>query len=167
MPITTDGVRAEIVLNPLGVVNRLNPSQLKEQYVNFMSEHVLKQMKQTEDYQEKANIFFSYLKLLNKKEYDFFDIEYISMNRNQRKEFIDEIEENGIFIHEPPFFENTNMEQFKKIFREHPEWCDEYNFVGSEKPMTMGDVYFIRLTISLFLSNCGKFLRALTTNLSR
>ena len=39
----------------------------------------------------------------------------------------------------------TLKEQFKKIFKQHPEWCTEYDFEGIERPMTMGDVYFIRL----------------------
>jgi hypothetical protein len=102
-------------------------------------------MKETDDYSEKEDIFFNYLKALNKEEYDFYDIEYIGMNRGQKHEFLDSVEENGIYIHQPPFFGNTSKEQFKKIFREHPEWCTEYVFKGIEKPMTMGDLYFIRL----------------------
>ena len=110
-----------------------------------MSDHVLKIMKETEDYDEKAKVFFEYLKNINKEQFDFFDTEYLIMNRNQRKEFIDNIERDGIYIHQAPFFGNTTEDQFKKIFVEHPEWCTNYNFVGIEKPMTMGDVYFIRL----------------------
>ena len=166
MPKTLDGKCAEIILNPLGVINRLNPAQLQEQYINFMSDHVVELMKQTEDYSEKEDIFFSYLKALNKAEYDFYDIEFIGMNRGQKHEFLDSVEAGGIYIHQPPFFGNTSKEQFKKIFKEHPEWCTEYVFEGIEKPMTMGDIYFIRLIFSLFPSNCGKLLRALTTNLS-
>lgn len=110
-----------------------------------MSDHVVELMKQTEDYSEKEDIFFSYLKALNKAEYDFYDIEFIGMNRGQKHEFLDSVEAGGIYIHQPPFFGNTSKEQFKKIFKEHPEWCTEYVFEGIEKPMTMGDIYFIRL----------------------
>lgn len=145
MPITTDGIRAEVILNPLGVVNRLNPAQLQEQYINFMSDHVIKLMKETDSYQEKEEIFFSYLKELNKKEFDFYDLEYLTMNRAEKYAFLDNIEENGIYIHQPPFFGNTTPEQFEKIYREHPEWCEDYEFEGIENRMTMGDIYFIRL----------------------
>lgn len=145
MPITESGIRAEVCLNPLGVINRLNPSQLQEQYINSMSEQVVECMKATDDYTEKEDIFFEYLKMINKKEYDFYDIEFIGMNRSQKREFLDSVEEGGIYIHQPPFFGNTSMEQFKEIFRKHPEWCKNYKFEGIEKPMTMGDVYFIRL----------------------
>jgi len=110
-----------------------------------MADHVLKLMKETDDYQKKEEIFFDFLKAVNKKEFDFFDIEYITMNRNQKKEFIDSVERDGIFIHQPPFFENTSMEDFIKIFKDHPEWCTPYKFVGIENPLVMGDIYFVRL----------------------
>lgn len=110
-----------------------------------MSDHVLAIMKTKQTYEEKMDLFLEYLKCLNKTEYDFFDIEQMTMNRAQREQFIDNIEKDGIYVHQPPFFGNTTEEQFKTIFKEHPEWCTEYKFKGIEKPMTMGDIYFIRL----------------------
>jgi len=110
MPVTCDGRRAEILLNPLGVWNRLNPSQLQEQYLNFMADHVVEEMKATDSYDEKMSIFLSFLKAINEKEYDFFDIEQFVMNRQQKIEFLDKIEAEGIYIHQPPFFGNTTEE---------------------------------------------------------
>lgn len=49
-----------------------------------MSDHVIRLMEQAETYEDKAAIFFEYLKSINKTEYDFFDIEYLTMNRQQR-----------------------------------------------------------------------------------
>lgn len=145
MPRTVDGKVAEICLNPLGIINRLNPSQIQEVYINFMSDHVIELMKQTDDYNKKQDLFLSYLKALNKAEYDFYDVEMLMMNRAQKEKLLDEVEEKGIYIHQAPFFENTTEEQFKKIFKEHPEWCTEYEFVGIEKKMTMGSIYMLRL----------------------
>ena len=145
MPTNQYGEQAEILLNPLGVINRLNPAQLQEVYINFMSDHVIRLMKETDDYDKKEEIFLSYLKALNKKEYDFYDTEMVMMNRAQKQDLLDSVEEHGIFIHQPPFFGNTTEEQFEKIYREHPEWCTEYKFDGIEKPMTMGDIYMFRL----------------------
>lgn len=156
MPMTVDGVRAEICLNPLGVWNRLNPSQLQEQFINFMSDHVIKLMREAEDTNAQIDIFLSYLKALNKEEYNFFDVELLSMNRRQKEEFINKILDDGvIYIHQAPFFGNTTEEEFKQIYREHPEWCTEYKFVGIEKPMTMGDIYFIRLILAYTLLIAG------------
>ena len=123
-----------------------------------MADHVLKLMKETEDYSEKEQIFFDFLKAVNKEQYDFFDIECLIMNRQQKYDFIDRVEQDGIFIHQPPFFGNTTEEQFKQIFRDHPEWCTEYEFVGIEKPMTMGDIYFMRLILAFALLIAGSSL---------
>lgn len=145
MPINEYGERAEIILNPLGVLNRLNPAQLQEVYLNFMADHVVREMKRMDNYDDKQDLFLSFLKAVNKKEYDFYDIELLMMNRTAKEEMIDEIERNGIYIHEPPFYGNTDEKMFQKIYEEHPEWCTEYKFEGIEKPMTMGDIYIIRL----------------------
>ena len=72
-----------------------------------MADHVVRLMKQTDDYNKKADLFLSFLKEINKKEYDFYDLEMLMMNRAQKEELINEVEEKGIFIHQPPFFGNT------------------------------------------------------------
>ena len=148
MPKLPDGTHVDICLNALGVLNRMNPAQLIEQHINFMSDHVLKQMKATEDVGEKIDIYLSYLKYLDKEQYDFFDGELIMMNRAQKEEFIQEVEDRGIFIHQAPFFKNTPFDVFKKIKQEHPEWCTRYKCDGIEKPLVVGDIYFIRLIFS-------------------
>ena len=154
MPKLPDGTHVDICLNALGVLNRMNPAQLIEQHINFMSDHVLKQMKATEDVGEKIDIYLSYLKYLDKEQYDFFDGELIMMNRAQKEEFIQEVEDHGIFIHQAPFF--------KKIKQEHPEWCTRYKCDGIEKPLVVGDIYFIRLKHES--SNKASFVSSSTTN---
>lgn len=144
-PITEDGVRAEILLNALGVINRLNIAQLQEQHLNFMADHVLKQIHATDILEEKFNIFFEFLKSINEEEHDFFKAEIADEGLDKKRAFMEDVETGGIFIHQPPFFGNTTMEEFENIYRKHPEWCEKYKFVGVEKPMVMGDLYFIRL----------------------
>jgi hypothetical protein len=143
----------------------LNPSQLQEQHLNFMADHVLKLMKATDDYYEKQDIFLNFLKAVNKKEYDFYDSEMLGMNRVELKAIIDEVEAKGIYIHQPPFYGNTSMEDFEKIFLQHPEWCTKYKCVGIEKPLVIGDIYFIRLILAVFSLIVGKFIRALDTKI--
>jgi hypothetical protein len=60
-------------------------------------------------------------------------------------EFIVSILTNGIYIHQTPFFSNTTMDQYEKIFKEKPYLVKKQKFVNIEKPMVMGDMYFIRL----------------------
>jgi len=145
MPVTEDGKRAEIVLNPLGILNRLNLAQIQEQYLNFMTDRLIERLKETDDVFEREEIFFSFMKIVNKEEYDFLDMEYLAINRSQKEDFFDDIIENGIYIHQAPFFGNTTMEQFEEIFKKMPELVEKYKFKNIERPMVMGDLYFIRL----------------------
>jgi DNA-directed RNA polymerase beta subunit len=146
MPVTEDGKRAEIVLNPLGILNRLNLAQIQEQYLNFMAEKVIERLKELDgDVMAQEDEFFSFMKIINKEEYDFLDIEYITMNRSQKENFFKDIIETGIYIHQAPFFGNTTMEEFERIYKTKKYLTEKYKFVNIEKPMVMGDLYFIRL----------------------
>lgn len=145
MPETEDGIKAEVVLNPLGVLNRLNLSQIQELYINQMSNNIVELMKKEDNLYDKSDLFFKYMKYINKEQYDFLELEYLQMNRAQQEDFIEEVEREGIFIHQPPFFGVTDEDAFVKIYKEHPEWCRAYKFKNIEKPLTMGEIYFIRL----------------------
>jgi hypothetical protein len=145
MPMTESGVRADVCLNSLGIINRLNLAQIQEQHINFMSDHVVAIMKSKQSLGDKADVLFDYLQNVNKQEYDFFYSRYATMSRSDKEAFIADIEANGIFVHQPPFFGNTTMQQFVDIFEKHPEWCSRYKMKGIEKPMVLGDMYFIRL----------------------
>ena len=46
MPCSEDGVPAEIILNTLSLVGRLNPSVLYEQELNFIASEVIKKYKE-------------------------------------------------------------------------------------------------------------------------
>lgn len=125
-----------------------------------MSTNIVEKLKKLDNIFDKEDLFFKYMKLINKDWYDHLDIEYLMMNRSQKEEFFEDIEKNGIYIHQQPFFGNTPMSVFEKIFIEMPDIVEKYKFVNIEKPMVMGDIYFIRLLISLLSLNCGKLLRA-------
>jgi len=146
MPLCKEtGERAEICLNALGVLNRLNLSQVQETYINFMSEHLVAWLKEHKDLLEREEEFFKYMKIISPKEAEFLEGKYYSMNRKDREEFFEDIIKDGIYVHQAPFFGNPAMEEFKKIFVEMPELCSEYHFEGIERPMVMGELYFIRL----------------------
>lgn len=104
----------------------------------------------------------SYLKEVDKEQYDFIDSQMMRWTRAQREDYIDDIEEHGIFIHQAPFFGNTTMDDFKRIRINHPEWCTRYKCEGIENPLVIGDVYFIRLKHES--SNKASFVSSGTTN---
>jgi len=163
LPKLPDGSHVDICLNTLGVINRMNLSQLYEQFINFTSDHVVKIMKNTIDPLEKIDIYLAYLKYVDKEQYNFFDLELMTMNRAQKVEFIKEVEEKGIYVHQSPFFGNIEYESLKRMTQDHPEWCTPYQCEGIETPLVVGDIYFIRLIISRLALIDGEFLRALFT----
>lgn len=145
MPITEDGERAELILNPLGVINRLNLSQLQEQFINGMSIKVRDEIETKSTLKEKEDVLFEYLSMINKNQHDFVKNEYNNMNETQRLNFFKDISKNGIYIHQPPFYGNTTMEEFEAIYKKHPEWAAKSKFVGINNPLTLGELYMIRL----------------------
>lgn len=160
MPTTVDGKVAEVALNALGIINRLSIAQIQEQYINFMVDRLRDYLKTLPGIFEQAEEVFSFLNIINKEQAEFIEEKFFMMNRSDREDFIAEIIEDGLFIHQAPFFGNTTMDDFVKIFKEKPYLTEKYKFVNIEKKMVMGDMYFIRLVYSLLLSNCGKLLRA-------
>jgi DNA-directed RNA polymerase beta subunit len=148
MPVTEEGIRAEIILNPLGILNRLNIAQIQEQYLNFMADRLIQKLKELRDGNDLFGMedeFFDFMKAVNPELYDFLDMEYMMLNRTKKQDFFNEVIEKGIFIHQQPFFENTSMDTFAEIFKDRPHLIEEYKFKNIEKPMLMGDLYFIRL----------------------
>ena len=139
------GIRAEICLNPLGVINRNNPAQIYEQYLNFIADHVVESMKACNSYREMKEIYLDFLKYVCPKQYDWVDTQLFSLNGKEQQEFFDDIIENGIYIHQPPFVGNVKLDDLAKLYVEHPEWVKKYKCEGIESPLVIGDLYFIRL----------------------
>ena len=146
MPMTEDGtVRAEVLLNALGIINRNNLSQIQEQHINFMSDHVIKLMKEKKKTKEQIDLLLEYVSALTPEEGNQMKAFLKDASAEEQDEFIQEIFEYGIPIHQSPFFDNTSFEQFRQIMIDHPEWCTKYKFKGIEKELVAGDLYFIRL----------------------
>lgn len=145
MPTTEDGMKAEVILNPYGVINRMNVSQLYEQKINFMSDHVAKIIKSKTNRLDKEKELFNYLLAINRREFDYMFDHYANMSDKDKDAFMKDIEENGIYIHQYPFWDNINDKDFIKINKQHPEWSTKYKCKGIEKPITIGDIYFERL----------------------
>lgn len=139
------GVRAEICLNPLGIVNRNNPAQIYEQYLNFIADRVLEEMKKCDSYREMREIYLEFLKYVSPLQYEWVDLKFIMMNGSQQQEFIDDILEHGIYIHQPPFVGNAQLDDLANLFKDHPEWVRKYKCEGIDRELVIGDLYFLRL----------------------
>jgi DNA-directed RNA polymerase beta subunit len=144
MPTTESGKVADICLNPLGVIGRLNLSQLYEQYINHMSDRLLDHI-QDMSVADQIDEVIDYVSRLNKTQGEFIMTRTITMNRAEQEEFMDELYRDGIYIHQPPFFGNSSFEDFVELYKDKPYICEKYKFKGMEKPLILGDLYFVLL----------------------
>ena len=116
MPYMEDGTKVDILLNASGAIRRLNNGQLDEVDLAFQMECIRKKICETEDIDEKYELLFKFLEIVNEDEYKFFYGKYASwsqkvtidghtitmLNRKEKEAFIKDVEENGIYLVKPP-----------------------------------------------------------------
>ena len=109
MPYTEDGRRIDIQLDVSGAVRRLNTGQIYEVDVNFATERIRQHICKLSSYDEKLDVAFKLIGLLNQHECDTFinmyqarvdsgDYHVITKDEEFKKAFVDSIEKNGFYI---------------------------------------------------------------------
>ena len=146
MPISEDGTRAEIILNALGVCNRLNSAQLYEHEINFISDNIVKDMKKMK-FNDAVKFFFEYIKEVNPVQYESLKNYFNNLEKDDKKNFIKEILKNGIYIHQPPFWDNLNFEGMKKLYKKYGYKPYKVFIEGKkvENGLIIADEYMIKL----------------------
>lgn len=108
----TDHFPVDIKLNACGAVRRENTDQLYEIEFNFCSWWVQQKVKELSSIEEKAELIFKYLRIIQEEEGDFFlrmyeawdRVEIIDghqvrfLNRSEQKRFVDNVEKYGFYI---------------------------------------------------------------------
>jgi len=149
MPKTSTGKPVEVILNSLGVVNRTNPAQLIEQELNFIAENIVDKIKllYETDMVQCENLFFTFFKIANPEQYKILEEAYTSIELSERYLFWEEVINEGMYIHQSPFYDNIGFERLSALHKEFE--LDPYEITNIETPMVMGKMYFMRLTFSL------------------
>ena len=115
MPYTDDGP-IDILMNSSGAVRRLNPGQLCEVEMNFIGEELRKVICKKKTIEEKEELIFKFMDILNKDQSTFFLNMYEGYNQMRaidgheirfiapetRRAFIEDVEKNGFYIVRPP-----------------------------------------------------------------
>lgn len=128
----TDEFPVDICLNACGAVRRENIDQLYEVEINFCSWWIQKKVKELDTLEEKANLIFEYLRLLQEEEGDFFLRMYESwdrtidigshkirlMNQTEREKFVASVEKHGFYIAKP-VDSNIRFETLEKIYMKY------------------------------------------------
>jgi len=145
MPMNEYGEVADIILNPFGVIGRENIAQLYEQELNFMGDQVVRQTKSMESVKEKFDHIMKFYKIVNSSQYEF--IKKSVKTLGDKEEFINDSYEHGLYIHQPPFFDNITIENMNKLYEEFG-WEPYKCTIGGkeiEKPLVIGNLYYLRL----------------------
>lgn len=125
----TDDFPVDILLNASGAIRRLNPGQIDEVDINFQAEEIRKKICSLSTIEEKENLIFEFLGMLNEAECNFFYEMYKSFdkkfeingktiilsNEEEKRRFIDNIEKYGFYIrkeHDSPI----RYEAIKRIY---------------------------------------------------
>ena len=149
MPVTEDGRRADLVINSLGVVNRLNPAQLFESELNFIADKVADQMRDLfngdDGLQHGDRAWAHMIKFLSIVSPDQAKWMEANIDLETSIEIIDEIVsgKEPIYIHQPPFFGNISLEELD--FAYFTFGVEKDKFVGIEEPLVLGTNYYMKL----------------------
>lgn len=147
MPIIKNGpfkgTRAEVIANPLGIIGRLNPSQLYEQEFNFISMYIKLKIKESETREEKEKWYFEYIKDINEEQYSFTLNWYSNLTDEEKDLFLEECSQK-IYIHQKPFYNDTNFDLLCKLYEKY-DFAEPFEFEGINIPLIMGEIFFLRL----------------------
>lgn len=144
MPTTKDGVRAEVVLNPLGVVNRLNPAQMIELELNALAEHELKKVRRLHEKgktEKAAAHVVSVVRELSTKAWA--DLVERAAEEDAEALVLSVLSE-GIRLHQPPFWETAGVDLLRRAYDARPDYR-EPEVEGMEGGAFFAPMYFLRL----------------------
>lgn len=140
------GELIDIILNPLGVPNRVNPSQLFEHELNFCAKFIQDKMKVME-FEDARDLYFEFKSMVNEKETEF-ELEFFNeLDEDQQFEYLEECEKE-IYFHQEPFWNEMNLNRLSAIY-------EKYDFIkpyeiddpldGINIPLVVSPMFFVRL----------------------
>lgn len=117
MPLTESGVRMDVIVNPLGVISRMNLGQLYEQHINWAISNIINENK----YAENEEFLEVCLKIINvidntPEKYVYKrTVEFLETCTN-KSYLVDLIKNYGLQVIQPPFYSCT-YEQLKVLLQ--------------------------------------------------
>lgn len=123
MPYDANGRRVDVILNTLGVINRLNTMQIIEQSMNFISECFVDHMNTLSSNSSKFNLIFDLVDRFNKDQSTEMKKYYKGLSKLQQKEYFEDINKYGVYLHMRPLWEGDEklFDIISRTFKEC-EW---------------------------------------------
>lgn len=153
MPYLENGKRVDILFNPLGVINRLNSQQLNEQSITFVCDRTTERMVTFDNRQDKEDLMLDIIGRFNKKQAIAIRNYMDKLSESQRDMFIQNTIDEGIYIHNPPLWEDETMFAIlRNIYKDHP-WIKPYKVyvkrfgrvIPIMKDLVVGSMYVMKL----------------------
>lgn len=123
MPHTLDGTRADIIIGPVSVYNRMNTGQLMVHAINFMSMKVLLNIRkgletQTITYDIAYGMIIEFLNDINYKWGELVD-KIHNVHPEKKKELVEDALANGMRVQVNPFMKGFDTQYFDKLFKKY------------------------------------------------
>lgn len=145
MPTTEDGRHADLVVNSLGIVNRLNPAQLFESELNFIADHVQAGVRERCE-QGQPNLgwehIMRFLRIVNPVQATWME-EKVPGWPEREIHAAEVAAGEPIYIHQPPFFGTVSLEGLRDAYTAFG--VERIRFQGIEERMIFGTNYYIKL----------------------
>lgn len=129
-----DGTPVHLVVAALGIVGRLNQSQMNEHSINELAHTAVEIIKTLNDVDAKAKVVYRLMKYLNSDEADSFKKFFKNLDYDEKVKFCRRIERDGIFIVQDPI-ENANIMDIAKAYEEFPAHWQRIVFPDGSKSM--------------------------------
>lgn len=141
MPKTEDGRSVDLVINSLGVVNRLNPAQLYESELNFIADAVAADMRKVDDGTAYGHLV-SFLDVVSPQQAAWMRE---NLGEEEIAALVAEIKSGRepIAIHQPPFFGVVSLEGLRAAYENYG--TPKVKFEGIEEPLVLGTNYYLKL----------------------
>ncbi|MCM1230204.1 MAG: hypothetical protein NC489_08725 [Ruminococcus flavefaciens] len=142
-----DGTPVHFVVAALGIVGRLNQSQLNEHSCNELGANAVRMMKQTDDVDEKLKIATKLLKHLNPDEAQDFKKWWKNLDSKERAKFAKRIERRGITIVQDPI-DNADILDIARAYKDFPPNYQRIVFPDGGKSMRKvlcAKMFYVRL----------------------
>ena len=108
MPVDDYGIRADYIIDPITIVNRMNPGQLYDHFINRTSVFVARQMEDFIDTDDKISYVLEYINYINPNYAKLIADRLVT--ESDKELFIDRIRSDGIYLVIPPFLNTMTPE---------------------------------------------------------
>lgn len=129
-----DGTPVEAVVAALGIIGRLNQSQMNEFSINELAHTAVEMMKMTDDLDMKCKIVCKLLSYLNSKEEKSFRKYFKEASDEKKAKVCRQIEREGIYVVQDPI-ENADMFDIGEAYKEFPANWQRIVFPDGRKSM--------------------------------